>query len=144
MEVCYKLWEFMDPGAVVADEASGITRILPRSMRSTIRVNTIGAVEGISAHHLRKSGPLCGKRVRHPEGETLRPSMQKRFSPCIRTCSECVSIFDDLNERMFTKFNRPEGSVKLIFGVQPIVGTSRAEAVEKQDAIRALVPQQGL
>ena len=50
---------------------------------------------------------------------------------------------DDLNERMFTKFNRPEGSVKLIFGVQPIVGTSRAEALEKQEEIRALVPQQG-
>ena len=33
--------------------------------------------------------------------------------------------------------------MKLIFGIQPIVGSSRSEAQEKQELIRSLVPKEG-
>jgi alkanesulfonate monooxygenase SsuD/methylene tetrahydromethanopterin reductase-like flavin-dependent oxidoreductase (luciferase family) len=50
---------------------------------------------------------------------------------------------DDLNQRLVKTFNRPPGSVKLIYGLQCIVGESRAHAQEKYEQIRANIPLEG-
>ena len=50
---------------------------------------------------------------------------------------------DDLNERMDDKFDRPPGSVKLIYGLQTVVGETRAEAEEKYERIKACIPLEG-
>jgi alkanesulfonate monooxygenase SsuD/methylene tetrahydromethanopterin reductase-like flavin-dependent oxidoreductase (luciferase family) len=49
----------------------------------------------------------------------------------------------DLNDRLVNKFNRPPGSVKLIYGLQCIVGESHAHAQEKYELIRNNIPLEG-
>ena len=41
----------------------------------------------------------------------------------------------DLNQRV-VKFGRPENSVKLIYGIQTVVGSTREEAEAKYEALR--------
>jgi long-chain alkane monooxygenase len=50
---------------------------------------------------------------------------------------------DDLNARMISKFNRPSGSVKLIYGLQTVVAETRSEAQEKHERIKACIPLEG-
>jgi alkanesulfonate monooxygenase SsuD/methylene tetrahydromethanopterin reductase-like flavin-dependent oxidoreductase (luciferase family) len=50
---------------------------------------------------------------------------------------------DDLNQRLVAKFDRTPDSVKRIYGVQTVVGLSRAEAQEKYERIRECIPLEG-
>lgn len=50
---------------------------------------------------------------------------------------------DDLNRRLAQTFNREPDSVKRIYGVQTVVGLSRAEADEKYQRIRESIPLEG-
>jgi alkanesulfonate monooxygenase SsuD/methylene tetrahydromethanopterin reductase-like flavin-dependent oxidoreductase (luciferase family) len=50
---------------------------------------------------------------------------------------------DDLRERTAGKFGRPENSVKLIYGIQTVVAETSAEAQEKYERIRSLIPLEG-
>jgi long-chain alkane monooxygenase len=49
----------------------------------------------------------------------------------------------DLNERMSARFNRPPGSVKLIYGLQTVVAETRSEAHDKHERIKACIPPEG-
>ena len=53
------------------------------------------------------------------------------------------SYSDDLNRRVTQRFDRPQGSVKLIYGVQPIVAETREEARRKHAHILSLLPPEG-
>ena len=49
---------------------------------------------------------------------------------------------DDLQERA-RKFNRPDGSMKLIYGVQTVVAATREEAQAKYERIVSCIPLEG-
>ena len=60
--------------------------------------------------------------------------------PTIDTMKE---YSEDLNNRLDHKFNRPEGSVKLIYGLQTCVDFTRERAREKWDFIKSHIPLEG-
>ena len=143
MEVCYKLWDSWEPDAVIADKVSGIYADPAR----VHEVNHQGQYYRCRGRHFCMPSPQ-GRPVMWQAGSSNRGrDFAAKHAEAIfavhPTVERMRQYTDDLNDRMFTKFNRPPGSVKLIFGVQPIVGTTRSEAKEKQEMIRALVPQRG-
>jgi alkanesulfonate monooxygenase SsuD/methylene tetrahydromethanopterin reductase-like flavin-dependent oxidoreductase (luciferase family) len=50
---------------------------------------------------------------------------------------------EDLNERMWRKFERKPGSVKLIFGLQTVVAETRQEALDKHERLKGCIPPEG-
>jgi long-chain alkane monooxygenase len=50
---------------------------------------------------------------------------------------------DDLNQRLYGKFDRPPGSVKLMYGLQTVVAETRREAEEKHARIKENIPLEG-
>ncbi|MEM9265112.1 MAG: LLM class flavin-dependent oxidoreductase, partial [Cyanobacteria bacterium P01_F01_bin.13] len=50
---------------------------------------------------------------------------------------------DDLNDRLQNRFHRPAGSVKLIYGLQCIVGETREHAKAKYEQILNNIPLEG-
>lgn len=143
MDVCYKLWDSWEPDAVIADKVSGIYADPAR----VHEVNHQGQYYRCRGRHFCMPSPQ-GRPVMWQAGSSNRGrDFAAKHAEAIfavhPTVERMRQYTDDLNDRMFTKFNRPPGSVKLIFGVQPIVGTTRSEAKEKQEMIRALVPQRG-
>jgi FMN-dependent oxidoreductase (nitrilotriacetate monooxygenase family) len=143
MEVCYKLWDSWEPDAVVADKINGIYA----DPSKVHEVNHQGHYYRCRGRHFctpsPQGRPVMWQAGSSPRGRDFAAKHAEAIFAVHPNVQRMRQYSDDLNERMFTKFNRPEGSVKLIFGVQPIVGASRAEALEKQEEIRALVPQQG-
>jgi long-chain alkane monooxygenase len=49
----------------------------------------------------------------------------------------------DLTERPTSKFTRPPGSVKLIYGLQTVAAETRSEAQDKYERIKACIPPEG-
>ena len=52
------------------------------------------------------------------------------------------TLYDDI-KRGVIEADRPASACKLLFGVQPIIGSSRTEALDKQAEHNALVPLEG-
>jgi alkanesulfonate monooxygenase SsuD/methylene tetrahydromethanopterin reductase-like flavin-dependent oxidoreductase (luciferase family) len=50
---------------------------------------------------------------------------------------------NDLNGRLESKFSRPAGSVKLIYGLQTVVAETRSEAIDKYERIKECIPLEG-
>ena len=143
MEVCYKLWDSWEPGAVIADKQTGIYA----DPALVHEVNHQGQYYRCRGRHFCLPSPQ-GRPVMWQAGSSSRGrDFAAKHAEAIfavhPTVERMRQYTDDLNERMFTKFNREPGSVKLIFGIQPIVGQTRSEALEKQAIIRTLVPQRG-
>lgn len=142
MDVCYKLWRSWEPDAVIADKASGVY------------------VDPGKVHEVRHEGQFYRCRARHfcePSPQVYPVLWQAGSSDRGRdfAAKHAEAIFavhpgvermrqytNDLNDRMYKKFGRAPGSVKLIFGVQPVVGMTREEAKEKQAFINSLVPRE--
>jgi FMN-dependent oxidoreductase (nitrilotriacetate monooxygenase family) len=143
MELCYKLWGSYEPDAIVADKASGIY------------------ADPTKIHEVRHEGQFFRCRARHfvapsPQG---RPVLWQAGSSdrgrdfaakhaeaifaVLPTVKRMQHYTNDVNNRLDTGFNRAPGSVKLIFGVQTVVGETRAEAQEKHERIKACIPPEG-
>ena len=139
MDVCRKLWASWDEDAVVMDRAAGIFadpdkvhRIdhEGRFFKSRGPLNVVRSPIRRTGHpagrHLGQ-GPrlrraLCRRRVRHP-------ALYRRRQGAVR------------RHQARRRRGRPAAAAcKMLFGVQPIIGASRAEAVDKQAEHNALVP----
>ena len=143
MELCYKLWDSWEPDAIIADKESGVYADPAKVHEVSTRASTFAAGGGTSWRPRRRGGRCCGRRAPPIAAATSPPSTPRRSSRSIRTWRACVSIrMTSMADCRAGSTGRP-AAVKLIFGIQPIVGQSRAEAQEKQELIRSLVPKDG-
>jgi long-chain alkane monooxygenase len=143
MDVCHKLWGSWEPDAVIADKSSGIYA----DPRKVHEINHRGEYYRCRARHFCEPSPQ-GHPVLWQAGSSDRGrDFAAKHAEAIFAVHPNVERMrqyaDDLKNRTIGKFGRAPGSVKLIFGIQPIVGQSRAEALEKQEAINSLVPRDG-
>lgn len=143
MELSYKLWDSWEPDAVVADKASGIYAD-PAKVHEVVHEGRFYRCRG--RHFVAPSPqgrPVLWQAGSSDQGRDFAAKHAEAIFAVHPTVKRMRQHSDDMNERLQGKFGRPKGAVKLIYGVQPIVGSSRAEAEEKQAFIRELVPQNG-
>ena len=144
MDVCRKLWASWDEDAVVMDRDAGI-------FADPDKVHRIDH-EG---RFFKSRGPL--NVVRSPQTSWGRPSCRPapraraatsprdtptRCLPSSPTSPAPRRCYDDI-KRGVVEAGRPADACKMLFGVQPIIGASRAEAEDKQAEHNALVPLEG-
>ena len=142
IQVCRKLWESWDEDAVVMDRAAGI-------FADPAKVHRIEHV----GRWFRSRGPL--NVVRSPQnGPAILQAgtsgkgreFAARYADAVFAIQPNLEgakeLYDDIKRAAVEAGRRPE-AVKLLFGVQPIVGQSRAEAEDKQAGHNALVPLEG-
>lgn len=139
VDVCLALWESWDVDAVVNDTDT------PRFADAS-KVRRID-YEGT---HYRSRGPL--NVTRSPSG---RPAiLQAGTSPTGRDfaakhadalfgiqprAEDAAEYFTDIKRRMVDHGRNPD-HCKILFGAQPIIGSSEAEAREKEEEHNSLVP----
>jgi FMN-dependent oxidoreductase (nitrilotriacetate monooxygenase family) len=143
MELCYKLWDSWEPDAVIADKESGVYAD-PAKVHEVVHE---GQYFRCRARHFVAPSPQ-GRPVMWQAGSSDRGrDFAAKHAEAIFAVHPNVARMrqytDDLNNRLQGRFDRAAGAVKLIFGIQPIVGQSRTEAEEKRDFIRTLVPKDG-
>jgi long-chain alkane monooxygenase len=143
MEVCYKLWDSWEPDAIIADPASGI-------YADPSKVHTVhheGRYYKCHGRHFCAPSPQ-GRPVLWQAGSSNQGrDFAARHAEAIFAVHPNVERMrqytDDLNDRLWRKFDRRPGSVKLIFGLQTVVAETRQEALEKHERLKACIPPEG-
>jgi FMN-dependent oxidoreductase (nitrilotriacetate monooxygenase family) len=141
--LCKKLWNSWEPDAIVADRESGIY------------------ADPAKVHEVVHEGEFFRCRARHfvapsPQGQPVlwQAGSSDRGRDFAAEHAEAIFAIHpdvagmaaysaDLNRRVTETFGRPAGSVKLIYGVQPVVAETRAEAEDKYAFIQSLLPPEG-
>ena len=143
MEVCYQLWDSWEPDAIIADKESGIYAD-PAKVKV---VDHQGKYFKCKGRHFCAPSPQ-GRPVIWQAGSSGRGrDFAAKHAEAIFAVHPGVERMrqyaDDLNERLETTFNRPAGSVKLMYGLQTVVAETRSEAEDKYERIKACIPLEG-
>ena len=143
MELCYKLWNSYEPGAIVADKESGIYA----DPAKVHEVDHRGQFFRCKARHFVAPSPqrypVLWQAGSSDRGRDFAAKHAEAIFAVLPTVARMRQYSEDLNERLHHRFGRRPGSVKLIFGLQTVVAETRAEAAEKYERIKACIPKEG-
>ncbi|HTR86244.1 MAG TPA: LLM class flavin-dependent oxidoreductase [Reyranella sp.] len=142
IQVCRKLWDSWDEDAVVMDRARGIF------------------ADPDKVHRIEHDGPFFKSRgplnvVRSPQnGPAILQAgtsgkgrdFAARYADAVFAIQPNLegarALYADVKQAVVAH-GRPASACKFLFGVQPIVGRSRAEAEDRQAEHNGLVPLEG-
>jgi FMN-dependent oxidoreductase (nitrilotriacetate monooxygenase family) len=142
MELCYKLWDSWEPDAIIADKESGVYAD-PEKVHEVVHEGTYYKSRG--RHFVAPSPqgrPVLWQAGSSGRGRDFAAKHAEAIVAVHPTIDRMREYTDDLNGRL-RAFDRKEGSVKLIYGVQTVVAETRAEAQAKYERIRTLIPEEG-
>lgn len=143
MSLCYALWHSWEDGAIVADRASGIYAD-PSKIRE---VDFDGQFFRCRGRHFvapsPQGHPVLWQAGSSDAGRDFAAKHAEAIFAVLPTVARMKQYTQDLEHRLQGKFSRPPGSVKLIFGLQTVVGETRAQAQEKYERIKACIPAEG-
>jgi FMN-dependent oxidoreductase (nitrilotriacetate monooxygenase family) len=142
MELCDKLWDSWEPDAIIADKESGIYAD-PEKVHEVVHEGKYYKSRG--RHFVAPSPqgrPVLWQAGSSGRGRDFAAKHAEAIFAVHPTIDRMREYTDDLDRRLVT-FDRKEGSVKLIYGVQTVVAETRAEAQAKYERIKALIPEEG-
>ena len=142
MEVCRKLWASWDADAVVADRAGA------RYVDHT-KVHRIEHVGG----YIKSRGPLNVVRSPHGGPAILQAGVSAKGQDFAARYADAIfaiqpraqdarHYYDSVKSHM-DRIGRPRHACKILFGMQPVIGATEAEARDAQAEHNALVPVEG-
>jgi FMN-dependent oxidoreductase (nitrilotriacetate monooxygenase family) len=143
MELCYKLWNSWEPDAIIADKESGVYAD-PSKVHEVVHEGAFFRSRG--RHFVAPSPqgqPVLWQAGSSDRGRDFAAKHAEAIFAVLPTVSRMRQYSDDLNVRVSERFNRPKGSVRLIYGVQTVVAETREEAQAKYERILACIPPEG-
>jgi FMN-dependent oxidoreductase (nitrilotriacetate monooxygenase family) len=143
MDICYALWDSWAPDAIIADKESGVYA----DPEKVAVVHHDGKYFKCHGRHFCAPSPQ-GRPVFWQAGSSDRGrDFAAKHAEAIFAVHPGVERMreyaDDLNSRLVNRFDRPKDSVKLIYGLQTVVGETRQEAQEKFERITDCIPLEG-
>jgi FMN-dependent oxidoreductase (nitrilotriacetate monooxygenase family) len=143
LELCHKLWRSWEPDAILADKASGIFAD-PAKVHEVDHEGEYFRCRGRSFVCRSPQGhPVLWQAGSSERGRDFAAKHAEAVFAVHPTVERMRQYTDDLNERLYGKFQRRPGSVKLIYGLQTVVAETRSEAREKHARIQAQIPLEG-
>ena len=142
MEVCRKLWSSWEADALVMDrerpmfaDASKVHRIehVGRFFRSAGPLNVVRSPQ---------NGPAILQAGTSGKGREFAARYADAIFAIQPRAQDAAAYFTDIKGRM-VKFGRDPEHCKILFGLQPIVAATEAEARALQEEHNALVPAEG-
>lgn len=143
MEVCHKLWNSWAPDAIIADKESGVYAD-PDKVQEVDHQGQFFRCKG--RHFVAPSPqghPVLWQAGSSDRGRDFAAQHAEAIFAVLPTVARMKHYTEDLNDRLWRKFNRKPGSVKLIFGVQTVVAETESEAAAKYERIKACIPPEG-
>ncbi len=143
MEICYQLWDSWEPDAIIADREQGIFAD-PAKVHEVNFQGEFFSCKGRSFCYRSPQGkPVLWQAGSSDRGRDFAAKHAEAIFAVHPTVERMRQYTDDLNDRLENKFHRPAGSVKLLYGLQCIVGESASHAQEKYEQIRDCIPLEG-
>ena len=142
MAVCQKLWQSWDEDAVVMDRENAIFADATKIRRIEHEGRHFKSRGPLNVIRSPQSGPAILQAGTSPKGIDFAVQYSDAIFAIQPRAEDAAKYFATVKGRM-TTFERKPDDCKILFGMQPIIGGSEAEAREKQELHNSLVPLDG-
>lgn len=143
MELCYALWNSWEPDAIRADKSSGIFADPAKVHEVNFEGRWFKCRARSFVERSPQGNPVLWQAGSSDRGRDFAAKHAEAIFAVHPNVERMRQYTGDLKERTAGRFNRPEDSVKLIYGVQTVVAETSSEAQEKYERIRSLIPLEG-
>ena len=142
MEVCQKLWNSWDVDAVKMDHENGIFAD-PQKVNRIEHTGKFFKSRGpLNVTRSPQNGPAIFQAGTSPKGQDFAVKYADAIFAIQPRPEDAANYFNSIKSQM-NDIGRDPDACKILFGMQPIIGSSEAEAREKQEEHNALVPLEG-
>ncbi len=142
MEVCQKLWNSWDVDAVKMDHENGIFSDPEKVNRIEHTGKFFKSRGPLNVTRSPQNGPAIFQAGTSPKGQDFAVKYADAIFAIQPRPEDAANYFNSIKSQM-TDIGRDPDACKILFGMQPIIGSSEAEAREKQEEHNALVPLEG-
>ena len=142
MEVCQKLWNSWDVDAVKMDHENGIFADPEKVNRIEYTGKFFKSRGPLNVTRSPQNGPAIFQAGTSPKGQDFAVKYADAIFAIQPRPEDAANYFNSIKSQM-TNIGRDPDACKILFGMQPIIGSSEAEAREKQEEHNALVPLEG-
>lgn len=139
MEVCRKLWDSWDADAIVQDREGAVFADHTKVRRIEHEGRFFKSRGPLNVVRSPQNGPAILQAGTSPKGRDFAAQYADAIFAIQPNVQEAKKYFDDIKTRV-GELGRDPDTCKMLFGMQPIIGATRAEALEKQAEHNALVP----
>ena len=142
MEVCRKLWDSWEHDAVVMDREVGVFAD-PAKVHRIEHVGPFFKSRGpLNVVRSPQNGPAILQAGTSPKGRTFAARYADAIFAIQPNIAGAKAYYEDIKQETVREGRTPE-ACKILFGIQPILGRTSAEARDKQAIHNELVPLEG-
>jgi FMN-dependent oxidoreductase (nitrilotriacetate monooxygenase family) len=142
MEVCQKLWNSWDVDAVKMDYEDGIFADPEKVNRIDHTGRFFKSRGPLNVTRSPQNGPAIFQAGTSPKGQDFAVKYADAIFAIQPRAEDAANYFNSIKSQM-TNIGRNPDACKILFGMQPIIGSSETEAREKQEEHNELVPLEG-
>jgi len=142
IEVCQQLWNSWDEDAVVMDRQNAIFVDASKVRRIEFEGRFYKSRGPLNVVRSPQNGPALIQAGTSPKGIELAAKYADAVFAIHPRAEDAASYYADVKNRVSALGRNPDHCA-ILFGVQPIIGESEAEALEKQEEHNSLVTVDG-
>ena len=142
IEVCQQLWNSWDEDAVVMDREKAIFADASKVRRIEYRGRFYRSRGPLNVVRSPQNGPALIQAGTSPMGIELAAKYADAVFAIHPRPKGAASYYTQVKDRV-SDLGRDPNACAILFGAQPIIGRSEAEALEKQEEHNELVPLEG-
>jgi FMN-dependent oxidoreductase (nitrilotriacetate monooxygenase family) len=142
MDVCVKLWRSWDADALVVDRERGVFADPAKVRRIEHRGRFFSSRGPLTVTRSPQTGPAIIQAGVSPKGRDFAARHAEAIFAIQPSIEMAAEYYADVKSRLDRAGRNPD-ACKILFGVQPIVGLTAEEALEKQAFHNSLVPVEG-
>jgi long-chain alkane monooxygenase len=142
IQVCRKLWDSWDEDAVIMDADAGIFADPGKVHRIEHEGRYFKSRGPLNVVRSPQQGPAILQAGTSGKGRDFAARYADAVFAIQPNLAGAKALYDDIKNAAVDAGRRP-GACKMLCGVQPIIGSSRAEAEDRQAEHNSLVPLEG-
>lgn len=142
MEVCRKLWESWDEDALVMDREAGVFADPAKVRRIEHEGRFFRSRGPLNVTRSPQNGPAIMQAGTSPKGRDFAARHADAIFAIQPRAADAAAYFASIKGAVSDLGRDPE-DCRILFGMQPVLGATEAEARERQEEHNALVPVEG-
>ena len=139
VEVCKKLWDSWDDDAVVMDAENAVFADAEKVRRIEHEGDYFRSRGPLNVTRSPQNGPAILQAGTSPKGMDFAARHAHALFAIQPRAEDAAKYFAEIKGRM-SDLGRDPAHCRILFGAQPIIGETEAEAVEKMEEHNELVP----
>ena len=142
IEVCQELWNSWDEDAVVMDRENAVFTDASKVRRIEYEGKFYSSRGPLNVVRSPQNGPALIQAGRSPKGIELAAKYADAVFAIYPRATDAAAYYAEVKNKV-AELGRDPDHCAILFGAQPVIGSSEAEAVEKQEEHNSLVPLEG-